>query len=92
MAQQQRVKVLRGFQHKQQIQGPGSVLDIDLAIAKELRTANKVEFVSSDVKLAHTAELPDPNKILAERQAKRTAAINQLNVAATSKATAAGGK
>jgi hypothetical protein len=92
MAQQQRIKVLRGFQHKRDIQGPGTVLDLDLAIAKELRTANKVEFVNSDMKLTHTTELPDPNKILAERQAKRSAAITQLNAAASNKAAAAGGK
>lgn len=90
MAQQQRIKVLRGFRHRQEIQGPGTVLDLDRAIALELRTSNKVEFVSADEKLTHTTKLPDPNKVLAERQAKRAADIDALNVAATK--SAVGGK
>jgi hypothetical protein len=74
MAQQQRVEVQRGFRHKQAIVGPGSVLDLDKQLAIELRSANKVKFVASDVKLISNGDLPDPNKILAARQKARAAA------------------
>lgn len=92
MAQQQRVKVLRGFRHNQEIQGPGTVLDLGMPAAIELRTCNKVEFVSSDTKLTHTTVLPDPNKILADRQANRAANIAALARSAEKQAAASGGK
>jgi hypothetical protein len=91
MAQQQRVKVLRGFRHKQEIQGPTTVLDLDMGTARELRSCNKVEFVSSDTKLTHTTALPDPNKILAERQANRAANLAALSRSAEKQAAAAAG-
>lgn len=75
MAQMQRVKVLRGFRHRQEIQAPGTVLDLEAPIAIELRTNNKVEFVHQQTPLAHKSELPDPNKVLADRQAARAAAL-----------------
>jgi hypothetical protein len=74
MAQMQRVKVLRGFRHRQEIQAPGTVLDLEMPIAIELRTNNKVEFVSIQTPLKHETALPDPNKVLADRQAARAAA------------------
>lgn len=74
MAQMQRVKVLRGFRHRQEIQAPGTVLDLETSIAIELRTNNKVEFVNLQTPLIHKSELPDPNKVLADRQAARAAA------------------
>ena len=82
MAQMQRVKVLRGFRHRQEIQAPGTVLDLETPIAIELRTNNKVEFVNLQTPLVHKTELPDPNKVLADRQAARAAA----QVATVSKA------
>jgi hypothetical protein len=84
MAQQQRCRVLRGFRHKAEIYGPGSVLDLDKPLAVELRTANKLEFVASDEKLVQKTGLPDPNRVLADRQAARAAAT-----ASTAKAAAA---
>lgn len=74
MAQMQRVKVLRGFRHRQEIQAPGTVLDLEAPTAIELRTNNKVEFVNLQTPLIHKIELPDPNKVLADRQAARAAA------------------
>ncbi len=75
MAQVQRVRVLRGFRHRQEIQAPNTVLDLDMPIAIELRTNNKVEFVHQQTPLKHETTLPDPNKVLAERQAARAAAL-----------------
>jgi hypothetical protein len=85
----QRVRVLRGFRHNGQIQGPKTVLDLSKPFAIEMRTANKVEFVQSDTKLQHVTELPDPNRVLADRQAQRAAALAATKEAATK---AAGGK
>jgi hypothetical protein len=74
MAQMQRVRVLRGFRHKREVQAPKSVLDLEMPIAIEMRSANKVEFVSPQTELTHKTELPDPNKVLADRQAERASA------------------
>lgn len=75
MAQTQRVEVVRGFQHRREIQGPGTVLDLDVAIANELRNANKVRFVHSETPKTHNPGLPDPNKVLALRAKARAEAI-----------------
>ncbi len=74
MAQMQRVEALRGFRHRRETQAPGSVLDLELPLAIELRTANKVKFVHQQTQLTHKTELPDPNRLQAERQASRAAA------------------
>lgn len=71
MAQMQRVKVERGFRHRQEIQAPGTVLDLEMPIAIELRTCNKVTFVDPRTPLSHSKELPDPNKVLADRRRAR---------------------
>lgn len=99
MAQQQRVRVLRGFRHKAEIVGPGSVLDLDKATAIELRSANKVEFVQADDRLVSKTALPDPNQVLADRRAARAAANARTEAAAKAAANdkpadkvAAGGK
>lgn len=89
MAQQQRCRVLRGFRHRAEIQGPGTVLDLDKGIAIELRSANKLEFVASDEKIVSKTALPDPNRVLADRRALRDAALANTNAAAKA---AAGGK
>jgi len=83
MAQMQRVEVLRGFRHRAETQGPGTVLDLEMPIAIEMRTANKVKFVHQQTQLTHKKELPDPNKVMAERQAARAAA-NAANASAAS--------
>lgn len=75
MAQQiQRCRVTSGFRHKGEIQGPGTVLDLEKALAYELQNANKLEFVASDTKLVHKTELPNPNDKFAARIAARAAA------------------
>lgn len=56
----QRVKAIRGFRHKGNIIGPGSVLDLERAQAVELRTVNKIEFVQPDTKPHQTDKLPQP--------------------------------
>jgi hypothetical protein len=60
MAQKnQRVKVLRAFYHRGETLGKGSVATLPYAIAVELRSANRVEFVQADVKeVTH----PEPTK------------------------------
>jgi hypothetical protein len=70
----QRVEALRGFRHRQETQAPGTVLDLEMPIAIELRTANKVKFVHQQTQMTHKTELPDPNKVQAERSAARAAA------------------
>lgn len=77
MAQMQRVKVIRGFRHRREIQAPGSVLDLEMPIAIEMRTANKVEFTHQQTPLTHKTELPDPNRVMAERQAARATAMTE---------------
>ncbi len=57
----QRVKVTRAFYQRSDIRGVGSVLDLPMSLAVELRHANKVAFVQSDTKLnKSTAILPPP--------------------------------
>lgn len=53
----QRVRVTRAFRHKGDTVGVGSVIDLDKATAIELRSANKIEFVQSDVKLTQHREV-----------------------------------
>jgi hypothetical protein len=89
MAQQQRVRVTRGFRHKAEIVGPGSVLDLDKSIALELRSANKLEFVDPQTKLSESKDLPDPNAVLAQRRANRAAANAATEAKATKNAAAA---
>ena len=48
MAQVQRVKVARAFRHRGDDLGVGSVLDFELPVAQELRSAKKLEFVAAD--------------------------------------------
>lgn len=74
MAQLQRVEVLRGFQHRREVQGPGTVLDLDMPTANELRTANKVKFVHNETPKTHSGTLPDPNRVAAIRAQARAAA------------------
>lgn len=50
-AKNQRVRVTRAFRHRGEDLGEGSVLDIEMPTAKELRGARKVEFVPSDAKV-----------------------------------------
>lgn len=47
----QRVRVLRSFRHEGKTVGVGAVLDLDERHARELRSANKLEFVQADTKL-----------------------------------------
>ena len=49
-AKNQRVEVTRPFRRGGEDVGVGSVMDLDLPTAQELRNARKVEFVASDVK------------------------------------------
>lgn len=56
----QRVRVSRAFYHKGEPYGRDSVLDLPLPTAIELRTANKVEFVQSDVKPNHVKDVAPP--------------------------------
>lgn len=49
-AKNQRVAVTRAFRRAGEDVGVGSVLDLDLPTAQELRNAMKVEFVASDTK------------------------------------------
>lgn len=67
--QMQRVRVTRAFYYRRELQGAGSVLDIERSLAFELRNANKLEFVASDEKKSHNQDLPDPNKKAAEQNA-----------------------
>jgi hypothetical protein len=85
MAIIQKVKVLRGFRHNGEVIGPGSVLGLDKPVAIELRTANKVEFVSSDVKDVHKTDLPNPNVVQAMRNQARAASIEAAVKAAGAK-------
>jgi len=55
----QRVQVTRSFRHRGDDYGTGSVLDVDLPTAQELRSAKKAEFVESNTSLA---KLPLPAK------------------------------
>ena len=50
-AMQKRVQVTRSFRHRGEDIGIGSVLDLDVPLAQELRNARKVEFVASDTKV-----------------------------------------
>ena len=65
----QRVQVTRSFRHRGEDYGTGSVLDLDLPSAQELRTARKAEFVGPEAKVVKLG-LP-PKK---ERPAKPEAA------------------
>jgi hypothetical protein len=56
----QRVKVTRAFYHKGEVLGAGSVLDLPVPIAFELRSAHKVEFVQADTKLQTNSNQPEP--------------------------------
>jgi hypothetical protein len=49
-AKNQRVSVTRAFRRAGEDVGVGSVIDLDLPTAQELRNARKVEFVPSDTK------------------------------------------
>ena len=51
MAVNQRVRVTRGFRARGEDVGEGSVIDLDLPTAQEVRNAKKAEFVPSDTKL-----------------------------------------
>jgi hypothetical protein len=91
MAQAQRVKATRNFRHKFEDLGVGSVLDLDLPTAQELRNGNRVEFVASDTKLAkcpvlreHIQAAPEDNRVAAlEMQiAGLAASIEKLTAAA----------
>lgn len=90
MAQMQRVEAIRGFRHRQQIFGPGSVLDLEQPIAIELRTANKVKFVHQQEKMVHKSELPDPNLLMAQRSAARAKALADITATAGASAKTAG--
>lgn len=50
-AKNQRVQAIRAFRVRGEDVGEGSVLDLELPIARELRGARKVEFVPSDTKV-----------------------------------------
>lgn len=56
MAVSQRVQVTKAFRHKGEDVGAGSVLDLDLPTAQELRNAKKAEFVSKEA-TAHVLPL-----------------------------------
>lgn len=56
----QRVKVTRAFYHKGEIVGVGSVLDLPVPVAFDLRTARKLEFVQADTKLTSNSEVAPP--------------------------------
>lgn len=90
MAQMQRCEVLRGFQHRREIQGPGTVLDLDVATANELRTANKVKFVHNETPRTHNSTLPDSNRVLALRAQARAALLATPATAAEVAAAGAG--
>lgn len=61
-AKNQRVEVTRPFRRGGEDIGVGSVIDIDLPTAQELRNARKVEFVPSDAKVAVVPFKPKERK------------------------------
>jgi len=62
-AAEQRVKVLRSFQdHKREIAKVGTVVTLPRLLAIEMRAANKVEFVVSEVEEQVKAPVPAPQK------------------------------
>lgn len=58
-AKTQRVEAIRSFRRAGNDVGAGSVLDLDMPTALELRTAKKVQFAASDAKVV---SLPVPVK------------------------------
>lgn len=79
-AKSQRVQVTRSFRHRGEDLGTGSVLDLDLPLAQELRQGKRVEFVPSDTKVV---SLPLPAKKRAPSQTDHVAALGQLVEALT---------
>lgn len=57
-AKNQRVEITRPFRRGGEDLGVGSVIDLDLPTAQELRNARKVEFVASDTKTVVVAFKP----------------------------------
>ena len=51
MAKSQRVRVTRAFRVRGEDVGEGSIIDLDLPTAQDVRNANKAVFVASDSKL-----------------------------------------
>jgi hypothetical protein len=56
----QRIHVLRNFWHAGKQVGIGSVLDLPISTAAELRSAAKAEFVQGDAPLVEKAPPPKP--------------------------------
>ena len=56
----QRVRVVRAFLDKGTTRGVDGVYDFPSALAFELRSANKVEFVQSDTKLKESVKITPP--------------------------------
>jgi hypothetical protein len=75
MAQKQRVEVTRAFQRNNEPVGPGSVIDLDMDVAREMASNNKVKFVHQQTPLKMVTELPDPNVKYLERQSARQKAV-----------------
>jgi hypothetical protein len=71
-AKNQRVEVTRPFRRGGEDIGVGSVIDLDLPTAQELRNARKVEFVASDIK---AQVLPFKPKVKAPSQPDQLAAL-----------------
>lgn len=82
MAQVQRVKVVRAFRHRGDDVGINSVLDFELPVAQELRSAKKVEFVAADTQ---AKIIPMPKRDKAPAPAGITAAELSAGLAALTK-------
>lgn len=76
MAVNQRVQVARAFRARGEDLGIGSVIDIDLPSAQELRNARKVAFVPSDTPLV---KKPLQSK---ERRSNRSAQATVVELSA----------
>lgn len=88
MSQTQRVRVTRAFRHKGSDVGVGSIIDLDVPTASELRSGRKVEFVASDTRLnavpfakPEKAPHPEADKIaaLSAQVAALTALVEKLS-------------
>lgn len=90
-AKNQRVQLTRPFRRSGEDIGVGSVIDIDLPTAQELRNAKKVEFVASDTKLGVVPFKPkvrpptpeDKQLAAIEAQSKQVAALTDAVTALT---------
>lgn len=74
MAVNQRVEVTRAFRMRGEDVGEGSVVDMDLATAQELRTAKKVLFVPST-----TAFVRKPLKVKERPATQENAQVSALS-------------